>query len=885
MKAILKWLCEMRITNRFLKDFLSCEYKCFKTHIEGIEKKSEYEKLFGKLLRVQKQSFQSSFKTLRKIEFDVHYSNLIIDVIIDGLEIVNKNKVVPILISHKEKVSNHERQLLTLLAYYIHSQYKLDIETCKIIYGKAFKQITYSYRSSITKLKRVITRIEKQITSSESPITFRNSHCKVCGFEEECIKKLKERDDLSLIETLKPTELINRYNKGIFSAKQFSYTFKPKKIAYKNKRSFSELKALAIRENKTFILDTPKLPTDEVEVFLDIEGIPDREFNYLIGLIVKSNGKQVSYSFWAENEDEEEKIFIELILVLESIQSFKLYHYGSYEIRALRKIEKKLALCYKGSVERIRNSSFNLLEIFHTNVYPPTYSNSLKEIARFIGFKWTDAEASGINSIIWRYDWENTKKEEYKAKLILYNQEDCIALIKLKEWILNIPVEEDQYFQKAKNFKVDSMYKWGNIDFQNKQLEEINKFAYFNYQRTKVFVKSHPELIKRKPAKRCGSQLKIKPNKIIELNTPNTCAYCDSKELYRHDKQQRQTIDLKLSKTGLKRFVTLYHIGRFRCKSCNKVFTPENYKKIPQFGRTLDCWIINQIIYYRISFFKVSEALKESFDIHLFRGSILIIKARYAKEYIITAKEILKSIIESPIVHIDETTFQVGSQKGYVWVFTNMNSVYYTFRSTRESEFLNELMEGFKGVLISDFYAGYDSLPVPKQRCLIHLIRDLNDDLVKNQWNEEFKTLTNDFSNLLNSIIETVNKYGLKKRNLNKHNMSVTSFFIRVKNTKFETEPGNKWKKRLLSNRDELFTFLNFDGIPWNNNNAETAIKAVALLRRDIEGLPTENSIQDYLTLLSIQQTCKYRDLNFLNFLLSGEKSMLDYNERKRIDL
>jgi hypothetical protein len=42
-------------------------------------------------------------------------------------------------------------------------------------------------------------------------------------------------------------------------------------------------------------------------------------------------------------------------------------------------------------------------------------------------------------------------------------------------------------------------------------------------------------------------------------------------------------------------------------------------------------------------------------------------------------------------------------------------------------------LSGFRGVLVSDFYAGYDSLPCKQQRCLIHLIRDLNGDFLKNQ--------------------------------------------------------------------------------------------------------------------------------------------------------
>jgi hypothetical protein len=83
-----------------------------------------------------------------------------------------------------------------------------------------------------------------------------------------------------------------------------------------------------------------------------------------------------------------------------------------------------------------------------------------------------------------------------------------------------------------------------------------------------------------------------------------------------------------------------------------------------------------------------------------------------------------------------------------------------------------------------------------------------------------------------------------------------------------------KLKSRLDKDRDKLFTFLSHDGIPWNNNNAEHAIKAFARLRKAIEGLSTPRGIEEYLILLSVCQTCKYSGLDFLDFLRSGEKDI-----------
>ena len=72
-------------------------------------------------------------------------------------------------------------------------------------------------------------------------------------------------------------------------------------------------------------------------------------------------------------------------------------------------------------------------------------------------------------------------------------------------------------------------------------------------------------------------------------------------------------------------------------------------------------------------------------------------------------------------------------------------------------------------------------------------------------------------------------------------------------------------------NRDTLFTFLRHDGVPWNNNNAEHAIKAFATLREVIKGVTSESGLRNYLVLLSICETCNYQGLDFLDFLRSGE--------------
>jgi len=75
---------------------------------------------------------------------------------------------------------------------------------------------------------------------------------------------------------------------------------------------------------------------------------------------------------------------------------------------------------------------------------------------------------------------------------------------------------------------------------------------------------------------------------------------------------------------------------------------------------------------------------------------------------------------------------------------------------------------------------------------------------------------------------------------------------------------------------------LGYDGIPWNNNNAEHAVKSFAELRQTIGGVTREKGLRDYLVLLSLCQTCRYIGLDFLDFLCSGEKDLRAFADSQR---
>lgn len=77
---------------------------------------------------------------------------------------------------------------------------------------------------------------------------------------------------------------------------------------------------------------------------------------------------------------------------------------------------------------------------------------------------------------------------------------------------------------------------------------------------------------------------------------------------------------------------------------------------------------------------------------------------------------------------------------------------------------------------------------------------------------------------LLRRIVATIDAYGLKKRYLGKYKKDVERFFRGISREAYRSEIAKQYQKRFQKNENALFTFLDYDITPWNNNNAEHAL-------------------------------------------------------------
>ena len=126
----------------------------------------------------------------------------------------------------------------------------------------------------------------------------------------------------------------------------------------------------------------------------------------------------------------------------------------------------------------------------------------------------------------------------------------------------------------------------------------------------------------------------------------------------------------------------------------------------------------------------------------------------------------------------------------------------------------------------------------------------------------------------LKAIVDDIDKFGLKRRHLNKFIRPASQFENWVLSQEFRTKSAQRYHKRIRKYGKRLFTFLCHDGVPWNNNIAENAIKLVVSRRRLFGASYSMKGMRDYLRFLSFYQTLRRKGGSLLRFLLSKETDL-----------
>jgi len=250
----------------------------------------------------------------------------------------------------------------------------------------------------------------------------------------------------------------------------------------------------------------------------------------------------------------------------------------------------------------------------------------------------------------------------------------------------------------------------------------------------------------------------------------------------------------------------------------------------------------------------IQRLLESLYGVHISLGEITEILHKVAGFVKATVQDILRKIRGSPHAHGDETGWREDGINGYLWSFSTPKLRYFHFERSRAGAVAQKLLGMcFSGVLVCDFYAGYNWYTGPIQRCWVHFLRDLKKLLEAHPDNENVR----EWVESIKAIYRVAKKIARRgfieplrvefRQQLEAKLLAVAQPYV-----KNESAPQCVLAKRIDRHLGELFTFVEYFSCPSGNNAAERAIRPAVIARKVSGGTRSENGSITRTILMSL---------------------------------
>jgi hypothetical protein len=169
---------------------------------------------------------------------------------------------------------------------------------------------------------------------------------------------------------------------------------------------------------------------------------------------------------------------------------------------------------------------------------------------------------------------------------------------------------------RTSDMKWESPYHFGRIAFALPEMEAINKAAYWDYQRERIYIKSNRNISHRGVPVAAGHK-ELKPNTTIDYLAASRCPICKSTKIYSHGSRSKTIIDLRFMKYGIKRWIVRYMIRRQRCQLCKSIFKTSGLCWTPaKYGRNLIAYAMYQNIELHLPQLSIDSSMSKLFGLH-----------------------------------------------------------------------------------------------------------------------------------------------------------------------------------------------------------------------------------------------------------------------------
>lgn len=357
---------------------------------------------------------------------------------------------------------------------------------------------------------------------------------------------------------------------------------------------------------------------------------------------------------------------------------------------------------------------------------------------------------------------------------------------------------------------------------------------------------------------------------------PQQCTHCGSGKLEDTGKFEDHIVaDIPEPKLEWHRYRRHIH----RCRACERTCQGRGDLELPGAhigprARLLTCY---SRAHLGISLGKTRDLLHDFFGLTVSRAGLLGHLRWGGNLFEPVVEELLERLRNSPVVQGDETGWRINGQTAWAWCFRDPKLAIFLIDKHRSRAVIERVLgESFAGTLVSDFYAAYHGLDCPKQRCLVHLLRELAKLRDEVPWQS-----VQAFIQPLITLLQDAIQLGKDRKQYTKAKFAEARQGIHDRfddlllNSRTTNTDCKRIWKRLFKHCDELFTFLDDPRVPADNNGCERDIRSLAAARNDGGVHRAEWSAAAFARIKSVIVTSLKNGLRFIHYGLDTVRARL----------
>lgn len=361
-----------------------------------------------------------------------------------------------------------------------------------------------------------------------------------------------------------------------------------------------------------------------------------------------------------------------------------------------------------------------------------------------------------------------------------------------------------------------------------------------------------------------------KPKKIdrTEEVKLSSCPECGSKDITacgKIDEHIQEDIVLPHLET------TLYRRHHYYCHDCKKVVSSKGKDELANsyIGPKTKAFAVFLRYGIKISERDVQTLFEKAFNLKIVASSIAGFRFQLKRAGIPLYHLLRESLKKGAFIHADETGWKVNGDNRWLWKFSNKKVSVSHIDESRGQKVVEEVIgDKYNGVLISDFLSAYNKISAKnKQRCLIHIMRDLKK--VGDYWYDDQEVLR--YIIRLKKILQDAICLGDNYKNKpwdKSYYKQRTALQESLRDFSFPNPNKRilkRFTKRLERHKNELLTFLYEKDIDYHNNHAEQQIRPDVIFRKITFGSRSDRGAQYHNVITSILQTAKLNGIDAIS--------------------